>query len=429
MAAADSFKPVVVAPTFNNATTLPTVLAGINQTALPVIVVNDGSTDGSAAILQAWLENGPDRLVLTHQRNQGKAAALLAGFQHARQMGFTHAVTIDTDGQLNPAQIPELLRISRSRPTALVVGQRDPRANDCPIASRWGRRASNLLIRVESGACLSDSQCGFRIYPLEPIRLLPCRASRYAFESEILTRAAWAGIAIEQVNVDCTYDLADGRVSHFHIWRDSLASARMHLWLLLVSLLPRREPRLRSAPETGKIWLRLARWISPIRAWHDLRCDPEAHSRFATAIAVGVFIANLPLYGVQTLLSLYAAKRLRLNPVPVVIGSSISTPPLGPMLIAAAIALGHYCVHGRWAQLKSFDPRTVGYFALAKSVLLEWTIGGIICGIVLAVASYLVMRLALSWMPLHTPADSADGPNVPATGRDRVIPESMASER
>jgi glycosyltransferase involved in cell wall biosynthesis len=426
MTDSESFHPVVIAPTFDNARTLARVLSGVSQIGLPAIVIDDGCIDGSAGILQAWQQGDADRVVLTHPANRGKAEALLDGFERALEMGFTHAITVDTDGQLDPAEIPKLLRVARSRPTALVVGCRDAEAVDCPAASRWGRRASNLLIGLESGARISDSQCGFRVYPLRLIKLLKCSAGRYGFESEILTRAAWAGVPIEQLNVNCIYDVPGGRVSHFRMWRDSLAVAVMHLRLLGISFVPRPELRVADGADTGKIWLRLARWISPIRFWRDLRCDPKEHTRFATAFAAGVFIANLPLYGVQTLLSLFVARRFRLNPVAVVIGSSISTPPVGPLLIAGAIGIGNLCIHGSWPQISTFDPRTVGYVALVKTVLLEWTIGGIICGTVLALATYCLAWLALQWTPVHTQANSADGRAAPAKARDLAIPESVA---
>jgi glycosyltransferase involved in cell wall biosynthesis len=408
MAESDFFKPVIIAPTFDNARTLPRVLSGIAQIGLATIAINDGCADETPIILQAWVQSGADRVVLTHGKNRGKAAALLDGFERASQMGFTHALTIDTDGQLDPGQIPELLRIAQSHPNMIVVGSREANAKNHPAASRWGRRVSNLLIKWESDLRISDSQCGFRVYPLKLIQQLKCRAGRYGFESEILTRAAWAGIAIKELNVNCIYDVPEGRVSHFRVWRDSLACAMMHLRLLTIAL---------------------TRWINPIRAWRNLRCDPKEHFRFSTAVAAGVFIANLPLYGVQTLLSLFVAKRFRLNPLAVVAGSSISTPPLGPLLIVAAIAVGHCCLHGAWPQVASFDPRTVGYFALMKSVLLEWTIGGIICGTILALVSYCLMRLVLQCLPLRTAADSAVDPTAPATIRDHAIPKSAALER
>jgi uncharacterized protein (DUF2062 family) len=426
MTDSESFHPVVIAPTFNNERTLAGALGAISGTGLPAIVINDGCVDGSAGILQAWLRGGADRVVLTHRENRGKAAALLSGFERALEMGFTHAATIDTDGQLDPAQITELLGLARSCPTGLVVGCREADAIDCPCASRWGRWASNLLIRWEGGARISDTQCGLRVYPLKLIRLLRCGAGRYGFESEFLTRAAWAGVPIAQLSVKCIYDVPEGRVSHFRIWRDSLSVAAMHLRLLGISLVPRPELRIGEETETGKIWVRLARWISPSRAWRDLRCEPKEHTRFAISLGAGVFIANLPLYGVQTLLSLFVAKRFRLNPVPVVIGSSISTPPVGPLLVAAAIGVGHLCLYGDWLQIGSFDPRRVGYLGLLKALFMEWTIGGIICGIILACVSCCLLRLALLWIPLDRRADSADGPEEQVRARDLAIRESAA---
>src|SRR5688572_11469384 len=97
---ARTFCPVVVAPTFNNGRTLPGVLAAIDVLGLPVIVVNDGCDDDSPVVLAAWADGGgPSRNLVAHECNRGKAAALQSGFDHARELGFTHAVTIDTDGQ------------------------------------------------------------------------------------------------------------------------------------------------------------------------------------------------------------------------------------------------------------------------------------------------------------------------------------------
>jgi len=345
-------------------------------------------------------------------------------------MAFTHAVTIDTDGQLDPAQIPDLLRVAGRSPGALVLGARDAEAPDYPAASRLGRWASNVLVRWESGAHVTDSQCGYRVYPLGRIRALRCRAARYGFETEILTRAAWAGMAIREVRVDCAYKMPEGRVSHFRQWRDSWACAGMHIRLLARSLAPWPSRHIGGerdhSAETGMIWHRLARWLSPARAWRAVRQDPAEGSRCAAALATGVFIANLPLYGVQTLLSLFAARKLRLNPLPVILGSHLSTPPLGALLIGAAIAIGHLLTHGTFPRLASFDPSVVGYRALIGSVLLEWTIGGIVCGAVLSAVTFAVTWLLLRWLPLRTPEAGATHPGGSAPIPDCEVAESVA---
>ncbi len=423
---APSINPVVIAPTFNNARTLAGILQQIDLNNLPVIVIDDGSTDATASILDTWSGAADTHTLLTHSSNQGKAAALSTGFVHALGVGFTHAITIDTDGQLNPAQIPELLQCAVDHPTALVLGVRDSTSVDYPFASRFGRCISNFLVRVESGARVADSQCGFRVYPLQQLRPLHCHATRYGFETEVLTRAAWAGVPIEQIPVECVYRLPDGRVTHFCPWRDSLRAVQMHLLLLLRSLLPWPFFRIADPVPTGTLFHRFAQWLSPGRAWRAIKEDPAHRPRFAAAVSVGVFIANLPLYGVQTVIGLYAARRFRLNPLAVVAGSHLSTPPVGPILIAAAIAVGHFLIHGVLPDLRTFNPAVMGYKALIKSVLLEWAVGSLVVGLILAGLAYVITQLALRCVPLHKPADQETDPGQRAPVPDRAVAKSAA---
>ncbi len=424
MPEANRFHPVVIAPTFNNARTLVEVLRRVDDVGLQIIVVDDGSTDGTAALLKIWTGSA-NHQVKVHPHNRGKAAALCSGFACAVERGFTHAITIDTDGQLDPAEIPELLRAARQAPSAFVIGSRDIDAPDYPKASRYGRFWANLSVFMESGLQVSDSQCGFRVYPLEVMRTLRCSAGRYGYETEILTRAAWAGVPIEQVEVSCRYDVPEGRVSHFQPWRDSLAAAQMHIRLLFRSALPWPTPHPGTA-NTGTLWHRFVHWVSPMRAWDAVRNDPAERSRLALGLAVGVFIANLPLYGVQALLSLFAARRFRLNPLATVAGSQFSTPPIGPLLIAGAIALGHGMMHGKLPPLRHFNPTLVGYRELLRSVLLEWTLGGIVLGVVFGFATYFTTTLMLRWLPLRTPTSSENHPAVQAPTLDRAAAKSAA---
>jgi glycosyltransferase involved in cell wall biosynthesis len=227
------FRPAVVAPTFNNARTLMEVLHRLDRLGLAVLVVNDGSTDATGDLLEDWARNGNDRRVLTHPRNRGKAAALLTGFAAAMAGGFSHAVTIDTDGQLSPEDIPALLESAAAAPTALVIGHRDASAADYPLCSRIGRRLSNFMIFLESGLRVADSQCGLRVYPLALVNALPCRAGHFGFETEIVTRAAWAGASVVNRPVDCTYGPRPLRVSHFKPWLDTPRAIRMHARLLV----------------------------------------------------------------------------------------------------------------------------------------------------------------------------------------------------
>jgi len=137
---------------------------------------------------------------------------------------------------------------------------------------------------------------------------------------------------------------------------------------------------------------RFGRWLNPMPALRQLREDDAGRINAAAGLAVGAFIANLPAYGLQTALSLYAARRLHLHPLSVVIGSHLSTPPVGPVLVAAAVTLGHLVLHAELPSAASYDVRVVGVLPLLRACFLEWTIGGVVMGLFSAWMTYLAAR-------------------------------------
>ena len=388
-----AFRPAVVAPSYNNAATLRSVLERSERLGWPIIVVNDGSTDATAEILQDWTIGRSGVWVMTHPGNRGKGAALRTGFDAAAERGFTHAVTIDTDGQLDPEQIPGLLERAARHPLALVLGYRDETVSDYPARSRLGRRVSNMLVMMEGGVRVRDSQCGMRVYPLGVIGHLRCRAGRYGFETEIITRAAWAGCQIVEAPVRCRYFPPGYRVSHFRPWVDSWRGVGMHARLLARALWPARH-RSWSADRNethGWTWRGLADWLNPLRVWRQLREGDLGRTETAVGVAIGIFIANLPLYGLQTVLALYAARRLHLHPIPVVVGSQASTPPVGVAMVVAAIVVGHVLLHGGLPQADELDPRRVGWSGAGLPLLADWAVGSVVVGFVMAVIGFFVV--------------------------------------
>lgn len=397
-----SFSPVVVTPTYNNARTLIDVLNRIVRLNLPLIVVNDGSTDATASLLEQWRPSIKSPVeVVTHAQNRGKAAALHSGFAAGRRLGYTHALTIDTDGQLEPEQIPDLLRAAEESGDAFVLGARDDTRSDYPAKSRVGRRVSNTMIWMESALRVNDSQCGMRVYPLAMFDIVKCAAGRFSFEAEIITRAGWAHWPIVEVPVVCHYTPPGGRVSHFKPWRDSFHGFFMHARLVFRTLVPighKKYPGYKPQHAPPRKWLKeLWAWLSPMRAWRELRKEGDGIDRSTAAIgfATGVLLANLPIYGLQTAASLYIARRLHLHPIPVVAGSQLSTPPLGIALSIAAISLGNFLLHGKWILWQNFDITQIGFGQLVGPLIGAWLLGGFLIGLALGTGAFFAARYAI----------------------------------
>ena len=179
-----------------------------------MIVVDDGSTDATAEVART-----SGALVVRHQRNRGKGAALRTGFEQALALGAAAAVTVDADGQHPAAEAVALAGHPASLST-LVLGVRDLAGAGAPRPNRISNSISDFFLSVFTRQALADTQCGLRRYPLPASLELGARADGYAFESEVLLRAARAGWRIEQVPVQVYYPPVAQRVSHFHVVRD-----------------------------------------------------------------------------------------------------------------------------------------------------------------------------------------------------------------
>ena len=405
-----AYRPIVIAPTYNNAGSLRNILDRIVLTKQPLIVINDGSTDETASIIKDWKAANEDLTIesLCHDSNRGKAAALMTGFLTAKQLGYTHAVTIDTDGQLDPGQIPDLLAASARAPASIVLGARDARADDYPARSRFGRWLSDVSVRLETGQRVEDSQCGFRVYPLVIFDVVRCRMGGFAFEPEVITRAIWAGCGVENVPVHCRYFEGEERVTHLSPVRDGLLGTWIHVWLLVRALLPIRVPQISFAmgpADAGggsarpSVWARLGRWLSPAELWRQLRRDRVSRTALVAGVGLGVFIAALPCYGLHTILSLYVAHRLHIHPLAVVLGSQAAAPPLSPFLVIASIWVGFTMLHARTPTPADFDTDMIRLIDLFGRVLVEWTVGAVVVGVVLGIAAALLSLAALALLP------------------------------
>lgn len=181
---------------------------------LPVIVVDDGSTDNTYDAARSV----PGIQVLRHRENRGKGAALVTGMKHAAGM-CRWAVCLDADGQHNPDDIPNLIATLPANRAAIIIGKRTG-METAPWTSRFGRKFSNFWVWVSGAAFLADSQSGFRIYPLPETLDLNIAAKRYQYELEVLVKAARQGIGTIEVPVSVSYAPMGRRISHFRPFRD-----------------------------------------------------------------------------------------------------------------------------------------------------------------------------------------------------------------
>lgn len=209
-----------VIPTYQNAKTLLQVVADVHRVVDTVFVVDDGSNDGTAALLDKATGNERPEKVLTHAKNQGKGAALKTGLTYARQQGFRYAVTVDADGQHRADDIPALLKAVEEEPDALAIGSRGLQHENMPAKSTFANRFSNFWFALQTLQRLPDTQSGLRVYPLRCLHGLRWMSARYEAELTLLVFSAWAGVKLLPVPVSVYYPPRDQRVTHFRPGRD-----------------------------------------------------------------------------------------------------------------------------------------------------------------------------------------------------------------
>ena len=207
----------VVIATYDNAGTIANVVRRFEAITRDIIVVDDGCTDNTLALLQQ-LDVPPH--IVTYKPNRGKGHALVQGFKKAMQLGWDYVITLDSDGQHFPEDLPQLVAAWTQHKDALIVGERGTGHLNMPRGNTMANKFSNFWFTVQTGIQLNDTQTGFRLYPLKRLRWLGITTSRYEAELEMLVFAAWHGIEIVPVKVRVYYPPQGERVTHFRPWAD-----------------------------------------------------------------------------------------------------------------------------------------------------------------------------------------------------------------
>lgn len=217
-----------VIPVYNHGGPVGRVTAALRAHGLPVLLVDDGSEPGCAAVLDA-LAQQPEVFLERLSTNQGKGGAVMTGLRRAAQLGWTHALQIDADGQHDTRDVPAFAAAAATEPANLICGH--PIYDDSvPKARLYGRYATHIWVWINTlSFAVRDSMCGFRIYPLAAT--LRCMERQYIgrrmdFDTEIAVRLVWSGMKVTNLPTRVRYP-EDG-VSHFRVWHDNVLISAMH---------------------------------------------------------------------------------------------------------------------------------------------------------------------------------------------------------
>ncbi|KPE51322.1 DUF2062 domain-containing protein [Chryseobacterium indologenes] len=370
-------KICVLIPTYNNEKTLKRVIDGVLDYTENIIAVNDGSTDATPEILAQY----PQITVITLAENQGKGNGLKTGFRKAKELGYHYAITIDSDGQHYPDDIPVFVEaLLREKEDVLLIGNRNMSQDGIPKKSSFGNRFSNFWFWFETGIKLEDTQSGYRLYPLLKI---PKKyfTPKFEFEIEIIVRTAWRHVPVKNVPVKVLYDPAE-RVSHFRPFKDFTRISILNTILVTITLfyiIPRNFVN-NFKKKSFKRFIK-----------EDVLESDGSNRIKAFSIALGVFIGLSPFWGFQTLLVISLSVLFKLNKVLAFVASNVSLPPFIPFIIAASLFLGAPFVQGD-SNILSEELN----FELVKNNLLQYVIGSFILSTTLSSISGIAVFLFLN---------------------------------
>ena len=221
-------------PTYNNGGTLRNVAERVLAFTNDLIIVNDGCTDNTPEIIASL---GDKITVVDYGKNRGKGYALKKGFEYARELGFEYAITIDSDGQHFPEDIPLFIDAIKQKNNALVVGSRNLKQENMPGGNTFANKFSNFWFRVQTGINLPDTQTGYRLYPLKNMPSLCMITSRYEAELELLVFSAWRNIPLIPIKINVFYPKAEERISHFRPFWDFFRISVLNTILCFVAIL------------------------------------------------------------------------------------------------------------------------------------------------------------------------------------------------
>lgn len=361
----------IIIPTYNNFKTLKRVLDGVLNSAseFHIIVINDGCTDETPIILEEYKEK---ITLITNGVNQGKGISLRKAFAKAWEMGFQNAITIDSDGQHYPEDIPLFIEAAQKHPNALVMGSRNMKQEGVPSKSSFGNKFSNFWFKIETGITLPDTQTGFRLYPLEPISKTKLFTTKFETEIEVIVKLAWKKVEIVPIEINVLYDVTE-RVSHFRPFKDFTRISILNTYLVTLTLF----------------------YYLPIRLLNVIKKEAikeeESNLKKATSIGFGIFMGLFPIWGFQLLVGITLSVLFKLNKVLFITAANISLPPLIPFIIYISYLIGAPFFQNN-IQITSLENITLSAIHLN---VVQYALGAVILAVVAGIIAFLTTLFVL----------------------------------
>lgn len=378
----DTLQACVIIPTYNNAATLAAVVKDVAAYTKNILVVNDGSTDSTLSELAPF----PFIQLISYPKNVGKGWALRQAIAQAIAKGYRYAITIDSDGQHFAKDLPAFIEKIKAEPGSFIIGARNMNQSSVPGKSSFGYKFSNFWFRVETGINCPDTQSGYRLYPLDPLKKMRFFTKKYEFEIEVLVRSAWKGVPVTAVPVTVYYAPKETRVSHFRPTWDFIRISILNTVLVLIAFLyikPRNILRTLFNPQKLKAALN-----------EHLFNQHHSDQLKAVSVGFGVFMGIVPIWGFQLVVAIFLALLFKLNKPLVIIAANISIPPMIPLIIYLSYKVGAFWM-GAHAQELHFD-RSISLDTIQKN-LQQYIYGSIslavLAGLLFGLATFVLLKL------------------------------------
>ncbi len=375
---------LVAIPACNNESSINQVIGNVLElTILPILIIDDGSEKVLTTSIQQNFLSNPRLNFIRFEDSQGKGAAVQAAFSYCLKNNYTHVVTMSAEGDHNAFEIPLLTGAAKQNPFSVIVGSGEAIASTEPESNKLSKRFAQcwnkLWAKYQTDAKVADVQSGFRCYPLFHMQNMIFRFKKLDFEIEVLIRSIWSGIDIKNIKTSVVYDPNDTTNNKAKNLKDNLKMMTLRTTLVIVSLIT----------------------------------EPTSPFQSAIAVAIGVFVGVLPIFGLHTAIVAAISIVFRMNFIYLWLGTHISTPPLIPFVLYGSNLIG----------TKFFN-----YFYHQESGLVLTTfVGSVFLGIFLAAVAFVFVYIVKRKISLKEKSFAKNDPFRPKNSKALIYLERNVS--